>query len=279
MQKIKNILQITTIIIGNICAPFVFGMEKDTHIIDSQEVAIEVFVRNQNKHLSHEIIYTLAAVNRSLKKLLLNTAPERKGLLLHEAKHSFSFMQEPYYFNQYGSFLCGKEIKKSLTVSEYRLAGDRVKISHGFCWSNFTNLVTALPQPFLNPEGDVCYYGWGKFVDEKLWGKYQHLIQYYRQQDGHTRNFRCGVQIGVDNNWALSFFAALPNLLKVFANCPVIQKDVKCDWMLFALKDAIIPDNYAEYQDCGDIFLNVKFDDLPGALKEAIVARYQECRK
>ncbi len=246
----------------------------------------KVFLKNQSKYLSHEIIYALALVNKSCEKFLFDTAPQRREYLLPKAKQydpSFELGKGgpfPGYLNKYGSCACVKGGRESLLLSQYFLVEDEIKNIYGI-WNNFSKHVTSLPRPFLDTRGDLCSYGWGN-RDVPFFGKSQHLIRYHLSPDGEQRFYRCAIGfLGRDRyeHYALSYFAALPNLLKAFVNCIQDPENDPYCWTAAELKDAIIPDNYAERQDCGIASLNMRFDDLPKILKDAIVARYQECKK
>ena len=151
-------------------------------------------------------------------------------------------------------------------------------------WNNFSGPVTSLPRPFLTPEGVLCCYGWGKY-DSIKWGSHHSLTEYCVMPNNNHEEYRCGLKIGAyDDNWALSDFIALPHLLNAFINSSVVyaawlgRQPIEAD-KLFVLKDAIIPDNYAEYHESGERVLNRTFDQLPERLRNAIVKRYEECKK
>jgi hypothetical protein len=284
MQKIKNILLITTIIISIVGVPLTLSMENDVQIIDPHVVVFDIFLNNQKERLSHQIICPLAKVNKSCEKFLLDTAPERREYLLGKIQQHELKFRELYYCNRYGSLLCDKGLRNKtlemvFALVRYSLDKNKVEMFSGE-WTNFKNPdVVSLPRPFLTSEGDLCCYGWGKSGDYMLWGKHQHLIQYCLAPDNKQQFFRCGIQISADSNYALSYFGALPNLLKAFVNCPPRMTNLFAHNMLFALKDVIIPDNYADYQESGERFLTRTFDELPETLQDAIVKRYQECKK
>ncbi len=279
-NKIKKWMIIYVFVLSFFCG-VALCMENTGNITDPQAAAIKIFLGNQI-NLPHKIIYALAAVNKSCEKLLLDTAPERGEYLLRKLGElpwvAIVPFAKPDFLNKYGSFACNKEDCKKFILDGHFLIDDDVLTAHGV-WDNFSKRVTALPKPFLTPEGDLCCYGWGNNDDRMLWNMQQHLIRYCVMPDQRQTFFRCGVSIDGHDNYALSYFAALPNLLKVFVNCPVIKENDFMHIMLVALKDAIIPDNYKEYQESGNEFGDIKFDELPKALKNAIVARHKQCKE
>jgi len=249
-------------------------------------VGFDIFLKNQHKRLSHKLICALAKVTRSWKKYLLDTAPERQEYLARTLG-CYGDKSCPYYVNKYGSVVCetgsigrvppSKKVGNFFDMQGYFLNEGEMKM-FDVEWNNFSGPVASLWRPFLNPQGDLCHYGWGK-GDSRLWGMHTQLIQYCVMPNNKQEFFRCGIQVNSHGNYALSHYAALPNLLNAFLNCPVRVKDFFAHEMLFALKDAIIPDNYAEYQDSGERYLNRNFDGLPPILKDAIIKRYEECKK
>ncbi len=256
-------------------------------ILDPQILVFDIFLKNQNKRLSHEIICTLAQVSRSWKKCLLDTVPERKKYLLRKLEQQEIKFHDPYFFNKYGSLLCDKGLRSKTLEIVFSLQGyflndeNKVKMFDGE-WDPVSDSVISLPRPFLTPSGALCCYGWRKYDSEK-WGSHHSLTEYCVMPNNKKEIHRCGLKIDRYGDWALSHFIALPNLLNAFVNssvvCSFLWEDITNADKLFVLKDAIIPDNYAEYQESNEKLLNRTFNQLPTILRNAIIARYEECKK
>ncbi len=278
MHKIKNLLHITVIMISIVCAQSAFGMENendDVHIIDPQALIMEVFLRNQ-RDLSPTTVYALAEVNKSCKKLVLDTAPGRTEYLRWLVGLDDSLCRYFHYWhNKFGTILGEKEGQNTLSLKKFCLIDEEEGRRGAWLsgtWDNFQPAMS-LPQLFLNPQGDLCCYAFqNSAVPES---PRRDLIQCCLTSDGEKKSFRCYLSLGEENNYQLSHCAGLSHLLKAFIDCP--EKKER-DTKLFALKDAIIPDNYASTQYAHYIFVK-PFNKLPEQLQEAIVARYQECKK
>ncbi len=262
-------------------------VKKKSH---SRAKILNIFLKNQSKYLSHGTVHALAWVNKTSRKFLLDTAPERREYLRDKIDQYPDLPRSYSGVNNYGSFVCYidgmndglySKTDAALLSKMLFLVDGEIHSSYGF-WKNFSEQVNVLPQPFSDFRGNVCIYGWGNSKDSQLWGKKQHLILYRLGPNNRQKFFRCGVGfLGRDKYeyYALSYFAALPNLLKAVANCSVDTGDDLFCCIGFELKNAVIPDNYAEYEDCGIASLNTRFDDLPETLRNAIIERYQECKK
>lgn len=279
MQKINDILRIIAILISIVCAQSAFGMENendDVHIINPQAVVIEVLLRNR-KDLSHTTVYALAAVNKACKKIVLDTAPGRTEYLRWLVGLGHSLRQ---YFrswhNKFGTILGEKESQDIfLNLRKFCLVDEEEGIKGAWIfgmWDNFQPAMS-LPQLFLNPQGDLCCYAFQN--NDGPESPRRDLIQCCLTSDGKKKSFRCYLSLGEENNYQLSHCAGFPHLLKALVDCP--EKEER-GTKLFALKDAIIPDNYASTQLSHYIFVK-PFNKLPEPLQEAIVTRYGECKK
>jgi hypothetical protein len=291
MQKIKNFLSMIIIIISIVSGPLTFGMERAELgcIPDLHVLGFDIFLKNQKECLSHEMICILAKVSRSCEKFFLDTAPERREYLRQKIKDMYWNTNTPHFFNKYGTVFAYSDangtIKKGMILGRLCLVNEEEELQcvKKIWYDQCMGSVISLPRPFLTPEGALCCYGWGEYNSIK-WRSYYSLTQYCVMPNNNQEEYRCGLQIKAYDNWALSDFAALPNLLNAFVNSSVVcavQWGTQATLVdkLFVLKDAIIPDNYAEYQESGIASLNMKFDELPKILREAIVKRYEECKK
>ena len=261
-------------------------------VINDQMIAWKIILAHGVRYFDCRQI-SILAINKNFKKLLKETAGERKRYLRLTFKSHSDSMWNTMIWHHYGA-MCGKASiqDNALHRSRFYLHRDSYGCTRYYqpgdvYDGHFVHYLPCLSKPYFNNRSHFCFYAYGEF--QKMFDKKsERIVQYKWNSSKKIANEmdlvinQCVTNIKNKHNQYidLKIFLEFPVLLKAFLKSKIIYKKKKewgMDQKIYSVEGVIIPENYKNHQryffpTC----MYPSFKDLPENIREAIVARYKE---
>lgn len=270
-----------------VVSQLLFSMDTQEAEITSNGLSLVIY--NKPLYFHHDVICSLALIDKRNQKAIQDTAIQRKKHLdlLNPHNCIFSALQEfPLTWHKYGSMcaapvktLCNENGKSlirlelcSFVYNGYSITTMRSKnfVLDGQASAGCRLLYDRVK---IDSEGGIFCHGLSKHNDTTLGPKDYHVVEcsYFRNQKAYER--RCAIRIKKNSkDYVLSYLIPFPALLKAFLHAPVAQQADECKF--YDLSGAVIPDNYQEV-DKDFASLHSFHKSLPKELRKAIIKQYE----
>jgi hypothetical protein len=255
-------------------------------VIDDRMIAWKIILQHGVHIFDYRQISTLA-INKSLKKILKETADGRKRYLAQQFNLGSDYIWHP------DGAMCGKAKihDAGLHRSRYYLCPDSdsygcSRYQPGSVYSNtFVSYLPCLSKPYFNNRGNFCLYAYGDFT--KMFDKKNdRVVQYKWNSSTEIREMdlvvnQCVTNIKNNSNQYidLKIFLEFPILLKAFLKSKVIYKRKEkwgMDKKVYAIEGVKISQNYKNHKPYFPTRNYASFKYLPKNVRKAINLRYKE---
>jgi len=260
-------------------------------IINNQMIAWKIILTHGVRYFDCRQI-SILAINKNFKKLLKETAGERKHYLRLTFKSESDSAWNTMIWHKYGA-MCGKA---SIQNNELRRSRFYVHQSSYGCTRYYQpgdgldgHLMYYLPgllKPYFNNRSNFCFYAYDEF--QKRFAKRSGRIVQYKWNSSKNIAHNADLVINqcitnIKNKYNqyidLRIFLEFPVLLKAFLKSKVTYKKEKKRGMnqkIYAIEGVTIPENYKDRKQYFPTPVYTSFEDLPQCIRKAIVARYKE---
>lgn len=270
-----------------------FTLKRDDVLMSPNcEKAFKVLLWDAWCRFGHDDFRNLAMTNKSIRKLVIDSAQTRKddfGKYIKEVREKYKTILFTVW-NTYGT-VCNvggtTELGTKLFLHRYTLHNNKRIKSDAAEWSNFLHSLSIgsplIDSPFMvNGIGSIKLYGCGKernylssLTSEFVRQEYsQHIFEYTLTSSGMPIKRKCFISLGTKVDYEMMLLINFPVLLASFLKSRATkeEKSLKEIIKVFYLDGTKLPNTFKQCHNMGSKFAS--FDALPTCIKNPIMMQY-----